>query len=33
VRQVCKGDMATFFGIFEDYFRLGKKLPLVRPGT
>jgi UDP-glucose 4-epimerase len=32
-RQICKGDMATVVGIFEDYFRSGKKLPVVRPGT
>jgi UDP-glucose 4-epimerase len=32
-RQVCKGDMATVIGIFEDCFRLGKKMPVVRPGT
>jgi UDP-glucose 4-epimerase len=32
-KQICKGDMATVIGIFEDYFRLGKKLPVVRPGT
>jgi UDP-glucose 4-epimerase len=32
-RQICKGDMATVIGIFEDCFRLGKKLPVVRPGT
>ena len=32
-RQIYKGDMATVVGIFEDYFRLGKKLPVVRPGT
>jgi UDP-glucose 4-epimerase len=25
--------MATVVGIFENYFRLGKKLPVVRPGT
>jgi UDP-glucose 4-epimerase len=31
--QICKGDMATVVGIFEDCFRLGKKLPVVRPGT
>ena len=31
--QICKGDMATVIGIFEDCFRLGKKLPVVRPGT
>jgi len=32
-RQICKGDMATVLGIFEDHFKLGKKLPVVRPGT
>ena len=32
-RQIRKGDMATVVGIFEDCFRLGKKLPVVRPGT
>ena len=32
-RQICKGDMATVVGIFEDSFRLGKKLPVVRPGS
>ena len=32
-KQICKGDMATVVGIFEDYFKLGKKLPVVRPGT
>ena len=32
-RQICKGDMATVVGIFEDYFKMGKKLPVVRPGT
>ena len=32
-RQICKGDMATVIGIFENCFRLGKKLPVVRPGT
>jgi UDP-glucose 4-epimerase len=32
-RQICKGDMATVVGIFEDYFRRGKALPVVRPGT
>jgi len=31
--QICKGDMATVVGIFENYFKLGKKLPVVRPGT
>jgi UDP-glucose 4-epimerase len=32
-RQICKGDMATVVGIFEDHFLKGKKLPVVRPGT
>ena len=32
-RQICKGDMATVVGIFEDNFKQRKKLPVVRPGT
>ena len=32
-RQICKGDMATVVGIFEDHFKRGKKLPVVSPGT
>ena len=32
-RQIYKGDMATVVGIFEDYFKRSKKLPVVRPGT
>jgi UDP-glucose 4-epimerase len=32
-RQIYKGDMATVVGIFEDHFKRGKKLPVVRPGT
>jgi UDP-glucose 4-epimerase len=32
-RQICKGDMATVIGIFEDHFKKGAKLPVVRPGT
>jgi len=31
--QIDKGDMATVVGIFEDHFKRGKKLPLVKPGT
>jgi len=31
--QICKGDMATVVGVFEDYFKKSKKLPVVRPGT
>ena len=32
-KQICKGDMATVVGIFEDHFKRGEKLPVVRPGT
>jgi len=32
-KQICKGDMATVVGIFEDHFKKKKKLPVVRPGT
>jgi UDP-glucose 4-epimerase len=32
-RQICKGDMATVVGIFEDHYKKKKKLPVVRPGT
>jgi UDP-glucose 4-epimerase len=32
-RQICKGDMATVVGIFENHFLHKKKLPVVRPGT
>jgi UDP-glucose 4-epimerase len=32
-RQICKGDMATVVGIFENLFLKGKNLPVVRPGT
>jgi len=32
-RQICKGDMATVVGIFEDHYLRKKKLPVVRPGT
>ena len=32
-KQICKGDMATVVGIFEDHFKRDKKLPVVRPGT
>ena len=32
-KQICKGGMATVVGIFEDHFKRGKKLPVVRPGT
>ena len=31
--QICKGDMATVIGIFEDHFLKKKQMPVVRPGT
>ena len=31
-KQICKGDMATVVGIFEECFRSKKKMPVVRPG-
>ena len=31
--QISKGSMATVIGIFEDYYRMKKPLPIVRPGT
>ena len=32
-RQICKGDMATVIGIFEDQFKNGKALTVVKPGS
>lgn len=32
-KQIFKGDMATVVGIFEDHFKRGKKLPVVKPGS
>ena len=32
-RQITSGDMATVIGIFENQFKLGKPLTVVRPGT
>jgi UDP-glucose 4-epimerase len=32
-KQICKGDMATVVGIFEEHFINKKKLPVVKPGT
>jgi UDP-glucose 4-epimerase len=32
-RQICKGDMATVVGVFEEHFKKAKKMPVVRPGT
>ena len=31
--QICKGDMATVIGIFENYYKLKRTLPVVKPGT
>ena len=31
--QICTGQMSTVIGIFEDYFKKKKPLPVVRPGT
>ena len=31
--QIYKGQMSTVIGIFEDHFKRGKPLPVVRPGT
>jgi UDP-glucose 4-epimerase len=31
--QICKGDMATVIGIFEDHYNSKKPLPIVRPGN
>ena len=32
-KQICKGDMATVVGIFENHYLMEKSLPVVRPGT
>jgi len=31
--QISKGEMATVIGIFEEYYKLKKPLPVVRPGN
>ncbi len=31
--QISRGHMATVIGIFEDYYKKGKPLPVVKPGT
>jgi len=31
--QICKGEMSTVIGIFEDHYKKGKPLPVVKPGT
>jgi UDP-glucose 4-epimerase len=32
-RQICRGDMATVVGIFEDHYLRRQPLPVVKPGT
>ena len=32
-RQISKGSMATVIGIFEEHYKQGKPLPVVKPGT
>ena len=31
--QICTGQMSTVIGIFEDHYKNGKALPVVKPGT
>ncbi|MAW17186.1 MAG: ADP-L-glycero-D-manno-heptose-6-epimerase [Pelagibacteraceae bacterium] len=31
--QICRGQMATVIGIFEDHYKRKKFLPVVKPGT
>ena len=31
--QICKGEMATVIGIFEDHYKSKKPLPIVKPGN
>ena len=31
--QICKGQMSTVIGIFEEHFKKRKTLPVVKPGT
>ena len=31
--QICRGQMSTVIGIFEDHYKKKKPLPVVRPGT
>ena len=32
-KQICKGNMATVIGIFEEAYKMNKPLPIVRPGS
>ena len=31
--QICKGHMSTVIGIFEEHYKKGRALPVVKPGT
>ena len=31
--QICKGSMATVIGIFENFYKIKKPLPVVKPGN
>ena len=31
--QICKGQMSTVLGIFEDHYKRNKPLPVVKPGS
>ena len=31
--QICRGQMSTVIGIFEDHYKRKKALPVVKPGT
>ena len=31
--QICKGQMSTVIGIFEHYYKNGRPLPVVKPGS
>ena len=31
--QICTGQMSTVIGIFEDHYKRGKPLPVVKPGS
>ncbi len=31
--QICRGQMSTVIGIFEDHYKRGKPLPVVKPGS
>ena len=32
-KQICSGEMATVVGIFQEYYKNKKPLPVVKPGT